>query len=173
MVLDGYHRLDAAIARQDFTGEPILLITCPATGQPTTAQRLRQRVVSQRLVPPPPLVVVEQGFDTATQATVLAQWLQKLQRLGQDIPCQLHLMSDSHHFPRPPWAAEIAAVGYGSEVLALQDMPMAFASWATASSLAWPGWRDALRLQLWRASRSTGTWLVPKVTARKRAACGL
>ncbi len=86
VVLDGYHRLDAAIARQERTGEPILLITCPSTGQPTTAQRLRQRLVRQRLVPPPLLVVVEQGFDTATQATALAQWLQKRQRLGQAIP---------------------------------------------------------------------------------------
>jgi len=77
VVLDGYHRLDAALARQERTGELILLITCPSTGQPTTAQRLRQRLVRQRLVPPPLLVVVEQGFDTATQATALAQWLQK------------------------------------------------------------------------------------------------
>ena len=57
VVLDGYHRLDAAIARQDLTAEPILLITCPSTGQPDTGQWLRQRVVRQRLVPPPPLKV--------------------------------------------------------------------------------------------------------------------
>ena len=81
VVLDGYHRLDAAIARQDLTGEPILLITCPSTEQPSTAQELRQRVASQHFSPQPPLVVIEQGFDTATQATALAQWLQKRQRL--------------------------------------------------------------------------------------------
>ncbi|MCP9892087.1 hypothetical protein KBY57_13640 [Cyanobium sp. Aljojuca 7D2] len=33
--------------------------------------------------------------------------------------------------------------------------------------------RDALRLTLWRATGSTGGWLVPEQVARKRAACGL
>lgn len=37
VVLDGYHRLDAAIARQDLTAEPILLITCPPRVNPTRA----------------------------------------------------------------------------------------------------------------------------------------
>ena len=173
VVLDGYHRLDTAIARQDLTGEPILLITCPATGQPTTAQRLRQRDVRQRLVPSPPLVVVEQGFDTATQATALAQWLLERQRLGQAIPRQLHLVSDPHHFPRARWAAQIAAGGYGSEVLALPVVTLAFASGSNTPSPDWPSWRDALRLQLWRATGSTGAWLAPELAARKRAACGL
>jgi uncharacterized SAM-binding protein YcdF (DUF218 family) len=171
VVLDGYHRLDAAIARQDLTGEAILLITCPATGQPTTAQRLRQRVVSQRLVPPPPLVVVEQGFDTATQATALAQWLQKRQRLGQAIPRQLHLVSDSHHFPRARWAAQIAAGGYGSEVLSLPVVPPASLSGSTTPSLDWPSWRDALRLQLWRATGSTGAVLNGHKLELKVQAC--
>jgi hypothetical protein len=57
VVLDGYHRLDAVLRRR----EPILLITCPATGQPTAAQR------GQR----PSLQVLHQGFDTATQAVAL------------------------------------------------------------------------------------------------------
>ena len=33
--------------------------------------------------------------------------------------------------------------------------------------------RDALRLTLWRATGSTGAWLVPEVVARKRADCGV
>ena len=33
--------------------------------------------------------------------------------------------------------------------------------------------RDALRLNLWRATGSTGAWLAPKVVARKRADCGV
>jgi hypothetical protein len=33
--------------------------------------------------------------------------------------------------------------------------------------------RDALRLTLWRATGSTGGWLVPEQVARKRAVCGL
>ena len=171
VVLDGYHRLDAAIARQDLTGEPILLITCPATGQPTTAQRLRQLVVSQRLVPPPPLVVVEHGFDTATQATALAQWLQERQRLGQSIPRQLHLVSDPHHFPRARWAAQIAAVGYGSPVLALPVVPLAKASGSNTPSPDWPSWRDTLRLQLWRSTGSTGALLSGYKLERKIQAC--
>ena len=173
VVLDGYHRLDAALERQQSTAEPILLISCPSTGQPTTAQWLRQREVRQRLVPPPPLVVIEQGFDTATQATALAQWLQKRQRLGQAIPRQLHLVSDPHHFPRARWAAQIAAGGYGSEVLAMPVVPRASLSSSTTPSPDWPSWRDALRLQLWRVTGGTGAWLAPELTARKRAACGL
>lgn len=171
VVLDGYHRLDAAIARQERTGEPILLITCPSTGQPTTAQRLRQREVRQRLVPPPPLVVVEQGFDTATQATALAQWLQKRRRLGQSIPRQLHLLSDPHHFPRARWAAQIVAGGFGSEVLALPVVRLAFASGSTTPAPDWPSWRDALRLQLWRATGSTGAVLNDYKLEQKIQAC--
>ena len=171
VVLDGYHRLDAAIARKVLTGEPILLITCPATGQPTTAQRLSQREVRRRLVPPPPLVVVEQGFDTATQATALAQWLQERRRLGQSIPRQLHLVSDPHHFPRARWAAQIAAGGYGSEVLSLPVVPPASLSGSTTPSLDWPSWRDALRLQLWRATGSTGAVLNGHKLELKVQAC--
>ncbi len=173
VVLDGYHRLDAALERQQSTAEPILLITCPSTGQPTISQSLRQREVSQRFSTPPLLVVLEQGFDTATQATALAQWLQKRQRLGQTIPRQLHLLSDPHHFPRARWAAQIAAGGYGSEVLALPVVPRGSLSGSTASSPGWPSWRDALRLQLWRATGGTGAWLAPELTARKRGGCGL
>lgn len=33
--------------------------------------------------------------------------------------------------------------------------------------------RDALRLTLWRATGSTGAWLVPEQVARKRKACGI
>ena len=33
--------------------------------------------------------------------------------------------------------------------------------------------RDALRLTLWRATGSTGAWLVPQIVARKRADCGV
>ena len=33
--------------------------------------------------------------------------------------------------------------------------------------------RDGLRLALWRATGSTGTWLAPQVAARKRADCGV
>lgn len=161
VVLDGYHRLDAAIARQELTGEPILLITCPATGQPTTAQRLRQRVVSQRLVPSPPLVVFEQGFDTATQATALAQWFQQ----QYPLPKRVWIATDPDHTARAVLNAQIALGPRGIQV----GPPPPPASPAERRKLL----RDALRLQLWRATGGTGAWLAPELTARKRAACGL
>jgi uncharacterized SAM-binding protein YcdF (DUF218 family) len=171
VVLDGYHRLDAAQKRQQRTAEPILLITCPSTGQPTAAQWGRHRQISLRLSPPPPLLVLEQGFDTATQAAALAQWLQGRQQQGQPAPRQLLLVSDPHHFPRARWAAQIAVGGHGTQVHAL---PVAVhpALGRSSTSQDWPSWRDALRLQLWRATGSTGSWLAPEVEARKRTACG-
>ena len=33
--------------------------------------------------------------------------------------------------------------------------------------------RDALRFTLWRATGSTGAWLVTQIVARKRADCGV
>jgi hypothetical protein len=33
--------------------------------------------------------------------------------------------------------------------------------------------RDALRLTLWRATGSSGDWLVPEQVVRKRSACGV
>lgn len=171
VVLDGYHRLDAALERQESTAEPILLITCPSTDQPTTAHWAKHRDTTQR-DSPPPLLTLEQGFDTATQAAALAHWLQARQRLGQAMPRRLHLVSDHHHFPRANWAAQIAAGGHGIEVLALPVMTHSFLSRYAPPLLDWPSWRDALRLHLWRATGSTGTWLSPEAAARKRAACG-
>jgi hypothetical protein len=101
----------------------------------------------------------------------LAQWLQKRQRLGQSIPRQLQLLSDSHHFPRARWAAQIVAGGFGSEVLALPVVPLAFASGSTTPAPDWPSWRDALRLQLWRATGSTGAVLNGYKLERKIQAC--
>ncbi len=172
VVLDGYHRLDTTLERQARTGEPILLITCPATGQPTAAQWARQREIALLHPQRPPLLVLQQGFDTATQAVALAQWLQHRQRQGQPAPQQLFLVSDAHHFPRASWAAQIAAGSSGSQV---QPLPVRSGSAGLAQPAPWadrPSWRDALRLQLWRATGSTGAWLKPEVAARKRAACG-
>ena len=116
-------------------------------------------------------MVVEHGFDTATQATALAQWLQERQCLGQAIPRQLHLLSDPHHFPRARWAAQIASGGYGSEVLSLPVVPLAFPSGTTTPTADWPSWRDALRLQLWRATGSTGAVLNGHKLELKVQAC--
>ena len=161
VVLDGYHRLDAALVRQQLTAEPILLITCPSTGQPTTAQRLRQREVRQPLSPSPQLVVLKQGFDTATQITALAQWLQQ----QHPLPKRVWIATDPDHTARAVLNAQIALGPRGIQV----GPPPPPASPAERRKLL----RDALRLQLWRATGSTGAWLAPQVVARKRADCGV
>ena len=183
VVLDGYHRLDAALERQVRTAEPILLITCPSSGQPTVAQSNRQRQIGQRLSGHPlrrqllpeqapfPLLVLRQGFDTATQAVALADWMEQRQRQGQAAPRQLLLISDPHHFPRARWAAQIAAGGHGTQVLPLPVESAASPRHPESFAPDWPSWRDALRLQLWRATGSTAAVLVPVQLERKIRAC--
>lgn len=155
VVLDGYQRLDAALAR---TGSlPLLLITCPRTGQPTAAQR--QRAAGR------PFWLLRQGWDSAHQLTQLARWLQRpptsLPPIGRVL-----LVSDSHHLPRLLPAARIALGGQGLAVAGLT------ASSALPAPATWPIWRDSLRLQLWRATGSTGSFLVPTQRRAKQAACG-
>lgn len=164
VVLDGYHRLDAALDRQPRSAEPILLITCPATGQPSASQRGAARG---------PLQVLRGGADTADQAVVFAHWLQQ-QPPGRR-PRRVLLFSDRHHFPRAAWAFQLAA---GSSGTIVQPFPVdAAAPRLLIDPWAWnqlgPAWRDLLRLQLWRFTGSTGDWLVPDMAARKRKACGL
>lgn len=163
VVLDGYHRLDAALDRQARSAEPILLITCPATGQPSASQRDAARS---------PLQVVRGGADTAGQAVLFAHWLQQ-QPPGRR-PRRVLLFSDRHHFPRAAWAFQVAAGASGTSV-------ESFAVDTAAPRLlidpwAWshlgPAWRDALRLQLWRFTGSTGAGLAPERAARKLKACG-
>jgi len=171
VVLDGYHRLDWALERQARSTEPILLISCPSTGQPAAAQRARQRASALLHPQPPPLLVLQQGFDTATQAAALAQWLQRRQRQGHPPPRQLLLVSDPHHFPRALWATQIAVGGSGSQVVAL---PVPNSSSASPAGSWWshgPLWRDALRLQLWRAKGSTGAFVNPAQLRNKIESC--
>jgi len=158
VVLDGYHRLDSALARQGPTGEPILLITCPSTGQPTAAQRQAAS---------PPLQVLQAGFDTATQAVALAGWLRGRAAQGMPLPRQIVLVSDAHHFPRATLAAQIAVGGSGSQVIPLS----ASAAMGPGSWRQWPVWRDAVRLQLWRITGSTGAMLHNPQRQRKLKAC--
>ena len=158
VVMDGFHRLDAALARQQPSGEPILLITCPATGQPSAVQR---QLASA------PLLVLREGFDTATQAVALARWLRNRRAEGIPSPRQIVLVSDAHHFPRAALAAQIAVGGSGTEVLPLSARPgMGVAFWRQ-----WPLWRDAARLQLWRITGSTGALLHAPIRQRKIKAC--
>ncbi|MCP9890288.1 YdcF family protein [Cyanobium sp. Aljojuca 7D2] len=171
VVLDGYHRLDWALQRQGRSGEPILLITCLATRQPTAAQWSTHQGNTRSHPNRPQLRVLHQGFDTATQAVALAQWLQQRRQQGQPAPGQLLLVSDPHHFPRAQWAAQVAVGSSGSQVVALPvptGVPlMTEEEWW----LHWPSWRDALRLQLWRATGSTGASIKAAKRQRKVQAC--
>ena len=76
------------------------------------------------------------------------------------------IATDPDHTAR---AVILARIALGS-----QGIRVGPADWPTPS----PGerrklLRDALRLSLWRATGSTGAWLVPQIVARKRAACGV
>lgn len=161
VVLDGYHRLDRALALQAGAAHrrwPILLITCPQTGQPTSAQRARANGPLLVLLEHPPL-----GGDTAGQAAALGRWLRD--QSGQQRPRRLLLLSDSHHFPRARWAAQLAVGGLGTTV---QPWPV---NGQASSPELWPAFRDALRLQLWRLSGSTGARMVPAFQQYKRNQC--
>lgn len=127
---------------------------------PQPPQRL---VIRCPLGSPAPLAWPEllQGFDTATQITALAQWLRH-----QPPVVQVWIATDPHHTARAVLLARIALAGQGIRVAPV------------APPAPSPGerrklQRDALRLLLWRATGTTGAWLVPRVLARKRAACGV
>jgi hypothetical protein len=159
VVFDGYHRLDAALER---TSGPLLLLSCPLTGQPTAAQRLRAG--------PRPLFIDRSGQDSARQLTALAAWLAhppaSMPPFGRVL-----LVSDSHHIPRLLPAARLALSGRGFTVASL----LADADWPPVQRHPPPGLgpiaRDWLRLQLWRATGSTGAFVVPAIQRRKQHEC--
>lgn len=75
----------------------------------------------------------------------------------------------------PEWTAArartvlLARLALGGRGLAVAPAPPPPPSTAERRKLL----RDALRLTLWRATGSTGAWLVPEQVARKRKACGI
>ena len=147
VVLDGTPSRLAAAERVAAALPPApqrLLIRCPIWPVPAQAM--------------PELL---QGFDTATQITALAQWLQQ----QKPLPKRVWIATDPDHTARAVLNAQIALGPCG--ILVVPPPPPA--STAERRKLL----RDALRLQLWRASGSTGAWLAPELAARKRAACGL
>jgi len=123
-----------------------LLIRCPHTPQP--------------LQPIPELL---QGYDTATQITALADWLRRRQAQP---PQRIWIATDPEHTARATLLARIALAGRGIQI---QPDPPPPPSLGERRKLV----RDALRMSLWRATGSTGGWLVPQVVARKRVQCGL
>ncbi|MCP9940797.1 hypothetical protein KBY70_00040 [Cyanobium sp. ATX 6E8] len=104
-----------------------------------------------------------QGFDTATQITALAQWLQQ-----QPPPpvARVWIATDPDHTAR---AVLLARIALGSQGIRVGPAEPPAPSAGERRKL----WGDALRLTLWRATGSTGAWLVPRVLARKRAECGV
>ncbi len=169
VVLDGYHRLDHALTLQGqepFRGWPILLITCPATGQPTALQAAQASPPLSVLLGRPPL-----GGDTAGQAVALAKWLHQLPT--QSRPGRVLLLSDQHHFPRAAWTAQLAAGGLGTVVepwvVDAEAPRLSLDRWAWPQ--LWPALRDLLRLQAWRLSGSTLSEFDSEKRLNKAQAC--
>jgi len=169
LVLDGYHRLDHALTLQrqePFRGWPILLITCPATGQPTAFQRHQASLPLSVLYERPRF-----GGDTVGQAVALEDWMKMLP--PQSRPSKLLVLSDRHHFPRATWVAQLAVGGLGTRVkssLADKEVPRRWIdpwSWQQI----WPLQRDLLRMQFWRVSGSTGTDVNLLKSLLKRRGC--
>ena len=133
------------------------------------AERFRQQVLQEHLrpgrslepahllircprasSPPQPMPELLRGYDTVTQITALANWLQHRQAPA----------------PQRIWISRIALAGRGIQI---QPDPPPTPSPSEHRKLL----RDALRLTLWRFTGSTGAWLVPQIVARKRAGCGV
>ena len=149
MVLDGTPtRLEQAelYQRQLLHGPERLLIRCPRAASP-----------------PQPMPELLQGYDTATQITALADWLQHRQAPA---PQRIWIATDPDHTARATLLARIALAGRGIEI---QPDPPPPPSPSERRKFL----RDALRLSLWRATGSTGAELVPQIVARKRADCGV
>ena len=146
------------------------------------AERLRQRILhgdtqqGSRLEPdlllircprsspvPQPMPELLQGYDTATQITALADWLRRRQAQP---PQRIWIATDPEHTARATLLARIALAGRGIQI---QPDPPPPPSPGERRKLV----RDALRMSIWRATGSTGGWLVPQVVARKRVQCGL
>ena len=123
-----------------------LLIRCPRAASP--------------LQPMPQLL---QSYDTATQITALADWLQQRQAPP---PQRIWIATDPDHTARATLLARIALAGRGIQI---QPDPPPTPSPSEHRKLL----RDALRLTLWRFTSSTGAWLVPQIVASKRAGCGV
>ncbi|NQW38634.1 MAG: hypothetical protein HQ469_05485 [Cyanobacteria bacterium] len=113
--------------------------------------------------PPQPMPELLQGYDTVTQITALANWLQHRQAPA---PQRIWIATDPDHTARATLLARIALAGRGIQI---QPDPPPTPSPSEHRKLL----RDALRLTLWRATGSTGAWVVPQIVARKRAGCGV
>jgi len=112
---------------------------------------------------PQPTPELLQGFDTATQITALAHWLR---HQASPRSARVWIATDPDHTAR---AVVLARIALGSQGIRVGPADLPTPSSGERRKLL----RDALRLTLWRATGSTGAWLVPQVVARKRADCGV
>jgi len=127
-----------------------------------------------------PLLLLRQGIDTAGQMAALGRWRPQLpdnphQRWRPvSAPALVWLVSDPAHLPRARLAAQIALGPAGTRVLPL-PAPLPGSppnpTERVPDRADWPLWRDALRLQLWRLSGSTGAALRPELRQRKHSLC--
>ena len=124
----------------------LLLIRCPCSSPITQ-----------------PMQELLQGYDTATQITALADWLRRRQAQP---PQRIWIATDPEHTARATLLARIALAGRGIQIQ--PDLPPPPSPGERRKLV-----RDALRMSIWRATGSTGGWLVPQVVARKRVQCGL
>jgi hypothetical protein len=113
--------------------------------------------------PPQPMPELLRGYDTVTQITALPNCLQRRQAPA---PQRIWIATDPDHTARATLLARIDLAGRGIQI---QPDPPPTPSPSEHRKLI----RDALRLTLWRATGSTGAWLVPQIVARKRAGCGV
>ena len=113
--------------------------------------------------PPQPMPELLRGYDTVTQITALANWLQHRQAPA---PQRIWIATDPDHTARATLLARIALAGRGIQI---QPDPPPTPSPSEHRKLL----TGALRLTLWRVTGSTGAWLVPQIVARKRADCGV
>lgn len=112
---------------------------------------------------PQPMQELLKGYDTVTQITALAEWLRRRQAQP---PRRIWIATDPEHAARATLLARIALAGRGIQI---QPDPPPPPSPGERRKLV----RDVLRMSLWRATGSTGGWLVPQAVARKQAQCAL
>lgn len=162
VVLDGYHRLEGGRRLQRQRQAPLLLIICPATLRyATTPAALSQEQG--------PVELLQQGFDTATQMTALAQWLP-----ASPWPvAEVLLVSDREHLPRAGLAAQLALGGQGIRVTPVAAPPAPPEMLHRLREGPLSAARDALRITAWRACGSTLAFLQPQLLEGKRRGCGL
>lgn len=157
VVLDGYFRLPTAFALQRQRQAPLLLVACPQQFPYSTDPTLLARA-------PGPVRLLGEGFDTATQMTALAGWLEA----PPQPVAEVLLVSDRSHLRRAALAARLAVGSLGVRVTPVAAEPDRDPQSHEGLALVV---RDAVRISAWRATGSTLAFLQPFQLAWKRQGC--